>query len=82
MGLVLKEHIQIKSNNTEMLIGEVVSIHTSEQAIMPDGYLDLESIDLVTISGLDSYHVTQRLDRLSYAKPEESLVSLNRRRAP
>lgn len=82
MGLVLKEHIHIKSNNTEMLIGEVVSIHMSEQAIMPDGYLDLERIDLVTISGLDSYHVTQRLDRLSYAKPDESLVSLNRRGDP
>ncbi len=49
---------------------------------MPDGYLDLERIDLVTISGLDSYHVTQRLDRLSYAKPDESLVSLNRRGDP
>lgn len=37
--------------------------------MMPDGYVDIESLDLVTISGLDSYHSTQRLHRLSYAKP-------------
>ena len=82
MGLVLREHIKIESNQTEMLIGEVLMVHAPERAIMPDGYLDLELLDLVTISGLDSYHVTQRLHRLSYAKPDSRLFPLTREGEP
>ncbi|MEZ8041466.1 flavin reductase family protein [Vibrio sp. 1F263] len=76
IGLAFKEQITIESNQTQMWIGEVVSIHAPKRAVMPDGYLDLEALDLVTISGLDSYHVTQRLHRLSYAKPNRSLFPL------
>lgn len=76
IGLAFKEQITIESNQTQMLIGEIVSIHAPKRAVMPDGYLDLEALDLVTISGLDSYHVTQRLHRLSYAKPNRALFPL------
>ena len=82
IGLELKEHIQIESNHTQMLIGEVVTLHAPKKAFMPDGYLDLEALDTVTISGLDSYHVTQRLQRLSYAKPDEPLFPLTREGDP
>ena len=33
-----------------------------------DGFVDIEAIDTVAVSGLDSYHVTERLARLAYAK--------------
>ncbi|PMM64355.1 flavin reductase family protein [Vibrio splendidus] len=82
IGLVLKEQISIESNQTQMLIGEVITIHAPKRAMMPDGYLDLEVLDLVTISGLDSYHVTQRLHRLSYAKPDKPLFPLTREGNP
>ncbi|MCF7494601.1 flavin reductase family protein [Vibrio sp. L5-1] len=82
IGLVLKEQISIESNQTQMLIGEVITIQAPKRAVMPDGYLDLEALDLVTISGLDSYHVTQRLHRLSYAKPHEPLFPLTREGNP
>ena len=82
IGLELKEHIQIESNHTQILIGEVVTLHAPKNALMPDGYLDLEALDTVTISGLDSYHVTQRLQRLSYAKPDEPLFPLTREGDP
>jgi hypothetical protein len=80
--LVLKEQISIESNQTQMLIGEVITIQAPKRAVMPDGYLDLEALDLVTISGLDSYHVTQRLHRLSYAKPNKFLFPLTREGNP
>ena len=82
IGLVLKEQISIESNQTQMLIGEVITIQAPKRVMMPDGYLDLEALDLVTISGLDSYHVTQRLHRLSYAKPDKSLFPLTREGSP
>lgn len=77
IALSLKEHHIIKTNNTEMIIGQVEQIHLPENVIMPDGYLDIESMDWVTISGLDSYHVTQRLFRLPYAKPDKVLFPLS-----
>ncbi|UXA00873.1 flavin reductase family protein [Vibrio splendidus] len=82
IGLAFKEQITIESNQTRMLIGEVITIHAPKRAVMPDGYLDLEALDLVTVSGLDSYHVTQRLHRLSYAKPQEPLFPLTREGNP
>ncbi len=82
IGLVLKEQISIESNQTQMLIGEVITIQAPKRAVTPDGSLDLEALDLVTISGLDSYHVTQRLHRLSYAKPDKSLFPLTREGNP
>ncbi|MCG9554645.1 flavin reductase family protein [Vibrio sp. Isolate31] len=82
IGLAFKEKITIESNQTQMLIGEVVTIHAPKHALMPDGYLDLEALDIVTVSGLDSYHVTQRLHRLSYAKPGEPLFPLTREGDP
>ncbi|PMG27762.1 flavin oxidoreductase [Vibrio splendidus] len=82
IGLILKEQISIESNQTQMLIGEVITIQAPKRAVMPDGYLDVEALDLVTISGLDSYHVTQRLHRLSYAKPDKSLFPLTREGNP
>ncbi|MCG9681966.1 flavin reductase [Vibrio sp. Isolate23] len=69
IGLKLSEYIDITSNGTCLIIGEVEEILIPDQFIQPDGYVDIESMESVTISGLDSYHVTQRLYRLSYAKP-------------
>jgi hypothetical protein len=34
-----------------------------------DGYLDIEKAGTISCTGLDSYHITQRLQRLNYAKP-------------
>ena len=36
-----------------------------------DGFIDLEKAGSVTVSGLDSYHVTKKLARLSYAKSDK-----------
>ena len=77
IALTLKEHHIIKANDTELIIGEVEQVRVPSDAIQPDGYLDVESMDLVTISGLDSYHVTQRLYRLDYAKPDKVLEPLS-----
>lgn len=65
----LKEIIPITHNNTQFIIGEIIHIICEEQAIQPDGYIDLEALQTVCVSGLDSYHSTDRIARLQYAKP-------------
>jgi flavin reductase (DIM6/NTAB) family NADH-FMN oxidoreductase RutF len=66
--LTLREIMPITLNNTQLVIGEVTDILCDEQAIKNDGYIDIEALNSVAISGLDSYHVSERLSRLSYAK--------------
>ena len=55
-----------------MVIGEITDIIANKAAIKADGYIDIESLDTVAISGLDCYHTSRRLSRLSYAKPNST----------
>lgn len=77
IGLELKEVLDIQQNNTHLVIGEVQVIYVEERAYRKDGFLDLEAIGSLCCSGLDSYHKTQRLARLSYAKPNEEVKELS-----
>jgi flavin reductase (DIM6/NTAB) family NADH-FMN oxidoreductase RutF len=76
LGLKFMEQVSLTINNTALIIGQIIQIHIPENCLMPDGFVDLEKAGSVTCSGLDSYHKTQVLDRLSYAKADKSLTSL------
>jgi hypothetical protein len=45
--------------------------------IASDGYLDIEKAGTITCSGLDGYHKTTKLGRLSYAKPGVAPEEIN-----
>ena len=76
LGIEFKERIDISINNTSMIIGEIVQIYIQEDCIKEDGFIDLEKANTITCSGLDSYHKTVQLDRLSYAKPNKEITSI------
>jgi hypothetical protein len=76
MGLRLVNDLPIELNGTRLIIGEVVWTDVPLTAITADGYLDIEAIGTATISGLDSYHRTERLARYAYAKPDQDLKTL------
>lgn len=61
------------TNDTVLLVGEMLQVHVPEDCLQEDGFLDLEKAQTVTCSGLDSYHTTRQLTRLSYAKPQQPL---------
>lgn len=71
MGVKLVEVASITHNGTEFVIGEIQWIRMPEDAMQADGMVDLEQLDTVAVSGLDHYHTTQSLCRLSYAKPDQ-----------
>lgn len=60
----------VELNGTTLVIGRIIRIHVPDEFLGPDGFIDLEKAETVTCSGLDSYHTTSRLGRLSYAKPD------------
>lgn len=76
LGMALKEKVDITINNTTMIIGEIVQIYVPEDCLFEDGFIDIEKANTITCSGLDSYHKTIRLDRLSYAKPDKEITSI------
>jgi flavin reductase (DIM6/NTAB) family NADH-FMN oxidoreductase RutF len=69
LGIEFKERINLTINNTIMIIGEIKEIYFPADCLLEDGYLDIEKAGTVACTGLDSYHLTQRLERLPYAKP-------------
>ncbi|WP_418264066.1 flavin reductase family protein [Flavobacterium faecale] len=76
IAMKFKQKIDIELNGTSLIIGEVVAIHYPEDCLCTDGFIDIEKAETITCSGLDSYHSTNRLSRLSYAKPDKALESL------
>ena len=81
-ALTLKEIMPISLNKTMMIIGEITDIYYPSQHITSDGYIDIEAIDTVAVTGLDNYHVGNRLGRLSYAKPGKSPQLMNDTKEP
>jgi flavin reductase (DIM6/NTAB) family NADH-FMN oxidoreductase RutF len=76
LGIEFREKIDISLNNTILIIGEIIQIYIPEDCLHKDGFVDLEKANTITCSGLDSYHKTVQLDRLSYAKPDKEIISL------
>ena len=69
LGIEFKERINLTINNTIMIIGEIKEMYFPTDCLLEDGYLDIEKAGTIACTGLDSYHITQRLERLPYAKP-------------
>jgi flavin reductase (DIM6/NTAB) family NADH-FMN oxidoreductase RutF len=76
LGIEFREKVDILINNTIMIIGEIVQVYIPEDCLFKDGFIDIEKANTITCSGLDSYHKTLQLDRLSYAKPNKEITSL------
>lgn len=67
----LVESQTLKVNGTVLVIGSIEHIFVDEKGLRPDGSLDLNTLDAVTVSGLDEYHRGEKLARLGYAKPDQ-----------
>ena len=75
IGLKKEEVIKLK-NNTELVIGKIELVILPEYCLKEDGFIDIEKSETICVSGLDSYHGTQKVCRLSYAKKDKALEEL------
>lgn len=76
IGLSFQERHTILANATTLIVGKIVVVETNERAIGEDGFIDLEELNSLTVSGLDSYHSTRQIKRLSYARPGQVSTEL------
>lgn len=70
IGLRFVERHQIMANATQLIIGEIIELSVPRIGLKEDGFVELEVVGTLTVSGLDSYHKTQSLGRLPYAKAD------------
>jgi flavin reductase (DIM6/NTAB) family NADH-FMN oxidoreductase RutF len=70
-GLEFVERHDLKINNTILIIGKVIEVFIPENSLLNHGAIDIERAESIAISGLDAYHRTHQLARLSYAKTDK-----------
>lgn len=75
-GLSFAEKHDLRINGTILIIGKVEEIFIPEGCLLTHGAIDIEKAETIAISGLDSYHKTQKIARLSYAKPEKQVEEI------
>lgn len=71
MGINLEEIIDIKSNQTMLVVGSIQLLRVSENCITDNGQLDLNKNQTVCISGLNRYHQVKEIANFPYARLEE-----------
>ena len=69
LGVEFKQRIDLTINGAIFIIGEIKHVYYPQECLSNSGFVDLELAKTITCSGLYSYHTTQLLGRLSYAKP-------------
>lgn len=71
MAMQFKEAIEIKLNDTLLVVGEIEHLILSDTAIV-DGDIDLEASKSVGISGLNSYYTLRKIEKHPYARVDET----------
>jgi len=68
-GAEFLRKVDLIENGTILIIAQIKLVMLPKDSIATDGFIDLEKAESITCSGLDSYHTTNKIARLSYAKP-------------
>ena len=70
MAMKYLEEYYIKSNNTILVLGEILDVFVDDHLVKEDGFVDLVEAETATINGLDGYVVPTHKRRLSYQRPK------------
>jgi len=68
IGLKFVQSIEIEINKTTLIIGQVEHLILKENILSKEGYVDLESINSVGVSGLNSYYQLKKIGSFPYAR--------------
>lgn len=77
VGMVFKEKIDIESNGTHLIVGEITQLTMPENILKPDGFVDLAAVNTLASSGTDAYYTIQMLARYQYAKPNQESKTIS-----
>jgi flavin reductase (DIM6/NTAB) family NADH-FMN oxidoreductase RutF len=69
IGLKWVEELPIKSNETILIIGEIVEVKLDTQMLTAQGILQLNETGSIGVNGLETYYAVAKIAELPYAKP-------------
>lgn len=69
IGLKFVEEIPIKLNGTILVIGEIQHLILPENAWLENGNIDLNFVEDICISSLDTYHEVKQIAAFPFARP-------------
>jgi len=70
LAMRLRDHQELRINNTHLVIGEIVMAELPEHSLLEDGSVDLQICGTVALTGLDTYHEARSIKRMAYAKTD------------
>jgi flavin reductase (DIM6/NTAB) family NADH-FMN oxidoreductase RutF len=68
LGMKFLQEIPIELNGTILIIGQIEHLILPEEIIGEDGNVDLEAVETICISGLESYSKVGKLAKFEYAR--------------
>lgn len=68
LGVKYLETIPIPINGTSLVIGSVEHLIVADEALAESGYINLETLHLVGISGLNNYYSLEKIGEFPYAR--------------
>ncbi len=71
LGMRFIESIPIRLNGTVLIIGEIEHFLVANEAVNEEGRVDLEKLNNVGVSGLDTYYRLEKFAEFPYARPNE-----------
>ena len=71
LGMKFLEKMPIKANDTMLIIGGIEHLIVPSDAMDKEGHIDLDRVDGVGISGLNSYYHLEKMTQFFYARPGE-----------
>jgi flavin reductase (DIM6/NTAB) family NADH-FMN oxidoreductase RutF len=71
MGLALAEKHELAVNGTILIAGSLQWVSLDDEALHPDGFVDLERLGSIAGVSLDGYYQGQLLERYDYPRPGE-----------
>ncbi len=77
IGLRKEEEHFFKINGTTLILASIQQVILAKEIIKKDGFVDLNQAKIITGSGLDAYLKTEKIARLSYAKPDKKLENIH-----
>ena len=76
IGMTFREKIDIESNGTHLIVGEITTIQLPEFILNADGFVDLAAVETLASSGVDAYYSVKLLARYQYAKADQELKKI------
>ena len=77
IGLSFVEEHLIHANKTILVVGQIEHLFVPKQAVAVTGHLQIEDCDSAIVCGLDTYFKSEKIFRLSYARPNQELKEID-----